>query len=77
MREFVRQIGIVIGLTMILTFPVTVVSGAGSQKQSDHLVRKPAAQWRSLAEVEPGSSAGDYRTYLGRHDQNRASEARP
>ncbi|HKY73682.1 MAG TPA: hypothetical protein VJL88_17315 [Nitrospira sp.] len=30
-----RQIGIVIGLTVVLTFPVTVVSGAGSQKHSD------------------------------------------
>jgi hypothetical protein len=77
MRQLMRQIGLVVGLTVLLTFPVTVVSGAGSQKQSDHLVRKPAAQWKSLAEVELGSSAGDYRTYLGRHDQNRASEARP
>jgi hypothetical protein len=77
MPEYVRQLGIVIGLTMILTFPVTVVSGAGSQKQSDHIVRKPAAQWKSPAEIEPGSSAGDYRTYLGRHDQNHASEAHP
>ena len=37
MRQLLRQIGVVIGLTVILTFPVTVVSGAGSQKQSDHL----------------------------------------
>jgi hypothetical protein len=27
------QIGLVIGLTVILTFPVTVISGAGPQKQ--------------------------------------------
>jgi len=32
-----RQVGIVIGLTVILTFPVTVVSGAGSQKHSDRV----------------------------------------
>jgi hypothetical protein len=37
MSQLLRQIGVVIGLTVILTFPVTVVSGAGSQKQSDHL----------------------------------------
>ena len=39
MAQLVRQIGVVIGLTLILTFPVTVVSGAGSQKQSEHVVR--------------------------------------
>lgn len=39
MSQLLRQIGVVIGLTVILTFPVTVVSGAGSQKQSDHLPR--------------------------------------
>ena len=36
MSQAMRQTGMVIGLTMILTFPVTVVSGAGSQKQADH-----------------------------------------
>ena len=39
MGQLLRQIGVVIGLTVILTFPVTVASGAGSQKQSDHLAR--------------------------------------
>ena len=39
MSQLLRQIGVVIGLTVILTFPVTVASGAGSQKQSDHLAR--------------------------------------
>lgn len=39
MSQLLRQIGVVIGLTVILTFPVTVVSGAGSQQQSDHLAR--------------------------------------
>lgn len=33
-----RQFGVVIGLTMFLTFPVTMVSGAKSQKQSDHTI---------------------------------------
>jgi hypothetical protein len=36
MSQLLRQIGVVIGLTVILTFPVTVVSGAGSEKQPDH-----------------------------------------
>ena len=36
MSQLLRQIGVVIGLTVILTFPVTVVSGAGSQNQPDH-----------------------------------------
>ena len=36
MGQLLRQIGVVIGLTVILTFPVTVVSGAGSQKHADH-----------------------------------------
>ena len=35
MSQLMRQVGVVIGLTVILTFPVTVVSGAGSRKQSD------------------------------------------
>jgi hypothetical protein len=43
MGQSMRQIGIVIGLTLILTFPVTVVSGAGSQKRSDHALSSTAA----------------------------------
>ena len=38
MGQLMRQIAVVVGLTVILTFPVTVVSGAGSQKQSDSAV---------------------------------------
>jgi hypothetical protein len=38
MGRRMRQIGVVIGLTVILTFPVTVISGAGSQKQGHHVV---------------------------------------
>ena len=37
MGQVMRQIGVVIGLTVVLTFPVTVVSGAGSQKHPDHV----------------------------------------
>jgi hypothetical protein len=36
MGQVIRQIGVVIGLTVVLTFPVTLVSGAGSPKHSDH-----------------------------------------
>lgn len=39
MGQLMRQTGVVIGLTLILTFPVTVISGAGSQKHPDHAVR--------------------------------------
>ena len=34
-----RKAGVVIGLTVILTFPVTVVSGAGSQKKGESETR--------------------------------------
>ena len=36
MGRWMRQIGVVIGLTVILTFPVTVISGADPQKQPRH-----------------------------------------
>jgi hypothetical protein len=39
MGQVIRQIGVVIGLTVVLTFPVTVVSGAGSQKPTGHVIR--------------------------------------
>ena len=55
------QVGVVIGLTVILTFPVTVVSGAGSQKHSDHLVGTSPSQWTTVAQaervLEPGSES--------------------
>jgi hypothetical protein len=38
MARWVRQIGVVIGLTVILTFPVTLISGAGSERQPHHVV---------------------------------------
>lgn len=34
-----RKAGVVIGLTVILTFPVTVVSGAGSPKRGENETR--------------------------------------
>jgi hypothetical protein len=61
MRQVMRQVGIVIGLTVILTFPVTVVSGAGSQKHSDHLVRTSPSEWTTAAQakrvLDPGSDS--------------------
>jgi hypothetical protein len=45
-----RQIGVVTGLTVVLTFPVTVVSGAGSQKHSDH-ARSTASGGKTLAQA--------------------------
>jgi hypothetical protein len=50
MGQVMRQIGVVIGLTVVLTFPVTVVSGAGSQKHSDH-VRSTASGGKTLAQA--------------------------
>ena len=55
MGQVFRQIGVVIGLTLVLTFPVTVVSGAGSQKHSDH-VRSTASRSKMPAHVQ---GAGD------------------
>jgi hypothetical protein len=52
MRQVMRQIGVVIGLTVILTFPVTVVSGAGSQKHSEHSVRTSSSQWTIHPQAE-------------------------
>ena len=52
MRQTMRQIGVVIGLTVILTFPVTVVSGAGSQKHSEHSVRTSLSQWTIHPQAE-------------------------
>ena len=48
MGQVMRQIGVVIGLTVVLTFPVTVVSGAGSQKHSDR-ARSTASGGKPLA----------------------------
>jgi hypothetical protein len=60
MGQMIRQIGVVIGLTIVLTFPVTVVSGAGSQKHSNHAVRAGAdAHVRAQVQVpRAGTRAG-------------------
>ena len=59
MGQVIRQIGVVIGLTVILTFPVTVltfpvtvVSGAGSHKHDE----------RSVADDGPKGAAGSAAT---------------
>ena len=49
MGQVMRQIGVVIGLTVVLTFPVTVVSGAGSQKHSDYA--RSASGGKTLAQA--------------------------
>ena len=58
MGQMIRQIGVVIGLTIVLTFPVTVVSGAGSQKHSDHAVRHAGADVHVRAQVQEVPRAG-------------------
>jgi hypothetical protein len=65
-RQVKRQAGVVIGLTIILTFPVTVVSGAGSRKHSDHTVKRSPNQWTTVqadrvAERSHASEAGPTR----------------
>ena len=50
MGQVMRQIGVVIGLTVVLTFPVTVVSGAGSQKHSDR-ARSTASGGKTFAQA--------------------------
>ena len=62
-----RQVGIVIGLTVILTFPVTVVSGAGSQKHFDSVNISP-----SLDDHPVGRTGPRAQHYILRpHDQSR------
>lgn len=72
--QLLRQIGVVIGLTVILTFPVTVVSG--SQKHSDHLVRALPNQWTTLAQAERVSEPGSVPQTAGqrRDDKVRAAQ---
>lgn len=76
MRQVMRQVGVVIGLTVILTFPVTVVSGTGSQKHSDHLVRALPNQWTTLAQAERVSEPGSVPQTAGqrRDDKVRAAQ---
>ena len=58
MGQMIRQIGVVIGLTIVLTFPVTVVSGAGSQKHSNHAVRYAGTGVQVRAQDQGVSRAG-------------------
>jgi hypothetical protein len=58
MGQVIRQIGVVIGLTVILTFPVTVltfpvtvVSGAGSQKHAEQIARVAGAGSKGAAQT--------------------------
>jgi hypothetical protein len=57
MGQVIRQIGIVIGLTVVLTFPVTLVSGAGSQKHTGHVVRDAGTTLKLLPQAR-GVSTG-------------------
>jgi len=58
MGRWMRQIWVVIGLTVILTFPVTVISGAGPQKHpGHHMVAGTVTGGHG-----PGSSHGGYQS---------------
>jgi len=57
MGRWMRQIWVVIGLTVILTFPVTVISGAGLQKHPDHMVAEAVIGGHGT-----GSSHGGYQS---------------
>jgi hypothetical protein len=59
-QGMIRQIGVVIGLTVILTFPVTVVSGAGSQKHREHSVRAIPIGSKVIAGVEAHTTSGSW-----------------
>jgi hypothetical protein len=57
MGQVIRQIGMVIGLTVVLTFPVTMVSGAGSQKHTGHVIRDAGTTLKLLPQAR-GVSTG-------------------
>ena len=59
MRLINRKAGVVIGVTVILTFPVTVVSGAGSQKKGEIETRCIVASHK--VSVERTGVIGDQR----------------
>jgi hypothetical protein len=59
MRQVIRQIGVVIGLTIVLTFPVTVVSGAGSQKHADQAVHVARINVKVPAPLQGVSAVGE------------------
>lgn len=59
MGQMIRQIVVVMSLTTVLTFPVTVVSGAGSQKHSNHAVGRAGADVHFVrAQVQEVPRAG-------------------
>jgi hypothetical protein len=56
MGQVIRQIGVVVGLTIVLTFPVTV---AGSQRHSDHAVHNAGTGVKVPAQVQGVSRGGE------------------
>ena len=68
MGRWMRQIWVVIGLTVILTFPVTVISGAGSQKHPHHHMAVGAVGGQGT-----GSSHGGYQM----QGRGRSTDAEP
>jgi hypothetical protein len=59
MRLINRKAGVVVGLTVILTFPVTVVSGAGSQKKGENETRVIMTTYKVPADrTENGDKGG-------------------
>ncbi len=60
--QLIRQIGVVIGLTVILTFPVTVISGAGFQKEPDRVVRLTATSGKGQRQMGGKSAMGGAKT---------------
>jgi hypothetical protein len=66
MRQEMRQLGIVIGLTAVLTFPVTMVSGAGSQKHVRGTVRTGVKVVAQVQGVSRGETKGE-RNFVNTH----------
>jgi hypothetical protein len=58
MVQLNRQIGVVLGLTIILTFPVTVVSGAGSHRHAETIRDFSGVGWNVRVQLERTAIAG-------------------
>lgn len=71
MGQLIRQISVVVGLTVILTFPVTVVSGAGSQKQSDSKVHSAATEGKARMQGVAMTGAKPENAWSGRYEPRR------
>ena len=71
MSQLMRQVGVVIGLTVILTFPVTVVSGTGSRKQSDIAVHLAAVGGTVRMQGAAMAGAKPERAWPGRYEPRR------